>query len=48
MNEGEDRCIQGFWLGHLRKGAHLEDPGRNGRLKLNGSSGNGMGRHGLD
>jgi len=29
----------------LRERAHLEDPGRDGRIKLNGSSGTGMGGH---
>ena len=42
MNGGEERCIHGFdW--DTRERAQLEDPGRDGRIKLNGSSGTGMG-----
>jgi hypothetical protein len=32
MYGGEERCIQGFWLGNLREGDHLKDPGVAGRI----------------
>jgi hypothetical protein len=31
---GEERCIQGFWWGNLRKRDHLEDLGVDGRIVL--------------
>jgi hypothetical protein len=31
---GEERCIQGFSVGNLREGGHLEDPGIDGRIVL--------------
>jgi hypothetical protein len=31
---GEERRIQGFWLGNLRERDHLEDPGLDGRIIL--------------
>jgi hypothetical protein len=38
----------GFWLGDLREGDHLGDPGVDGRIISNGSSRSGMRGHGLD
>jgi hypothetical protein len=38
----------GFWWGSLREGGHLEDPGIDGRIILNGFSRSGMGGHGLE
>jgi hypothetical protein len=37
----------GFWWGNLREKGHLEDPGVYGMIIKNGSSGSGMGGHGL-
>jgi hypothetical protein len=33
---GRGEVYTGFWLGNLRESTHLEDPGRDGRIKLNG------------
>jgi len=40
--EGEERYVQGFG-GETWKRDHLEDPGVDGRVILNGFSGSGMG-----
>ena len=46
---GERRAAYGVWCGNLREGGHLEDPGIDGKIILNGSSRSGMGEtHGLD
>jgi hypothetical protein len=37
-----------FWWGNLREGDHLEDPGLDGRIILNGSLGSGMWEFRLD
>jgi hypothetical protein len=34
--------IHGFWWGNLRERDHLEEPGVDGRIILDGSSGSGM------
>jgi hypothetical protein len=31
---GEEKCIQGFWWGNLRKGDHCEGPGIDERIIL--------------
>ena len=36
-----------FWWGNLRERDHFEDPGVDGRIILNGSSGSGVWGHGL-
>jgi hypothetical protein len=41
---GQEWCIQGFGV----ERDHLEDLGMNGRIIQSGSSGSGMGRHGLE
>ena len=33
---GQERCVQGFWWGNLRKRDHLEDPGVDERIILRG------------
>ena len=38
----------GFWCGDLREEDHLEYPGVDGSIVLNGSSGSGMWGYGLD
>jgi hypothetical protein len=38
----------GVWLGDPMEGDHLEDMGVDGRIILNGSSRNGIRRHGVD
>jgi hypothetical protein len=38
----------GFWWGNLGKRVHLENPGIDGRIIKDGSSGHGTGRLGLD
>jgi hypothetical protein len=40
---GERRGYTGIWWGNLRGRAHLEDPGVDERIILNGSSGSGLG-----
>ena len=35
MHGGEERCVQGFGGGNLRKRKHLGDPGIDGRIILN-------------
>jgi hypothetical protein len=40
---GEGRGAYRIWWGNLREGDHLEDPGIDGRIILNGSSRSGMG-----
>jgi hypothetical protein len=32
MYGGERRCVEDFWWGDLRRGDHLEDPGRDVRI----------------
>ena len=38
----------GFWWGNLRERDHLGEPGVDGRIIYDGSSGSGMWGHGLD
>jgi len=38
----------GSWLGNLRERDHLEDPGLDGRIILNGSARNGRGMDWID
>jgi hypothetical protein len=38
----------GFWWENLGEGGHLEDPGVDGRIIINGSLRCGMWGHGLD
>ena len=45
---GEKRGVYRFLAGKLRDRDHLEDPGMDGRIILNGSSGSGMWGYGLD
>jgi hypothetical protein len=45
---GERRGVTAFCWENLRKRDHLEDPGEDVRLILNGSSGSGMWGYGLD
>jgi hypothetical protein len=44
---GKIEVRTGFWWGDLREGGHLEDPGVDGRIILNGPPRSGMG-YGLD
>jgi len=44
---GEGRRIQGFGGGNLRERDYLVDPGVDGRIILNGSSGSGIWGFGL-
>jgi hypothetical protein len=37
-----------FWWGNLRERDHLGDPGVDGRIILNGSSGSGIWGYGLE
>jgi len=45
---GRGDVYTGFWWGNLRERDHLEDPGLDGRIIYNVSSGSGMWGHGLD
>jgi hypothetical protein len=40
---GRGEVYTGFWWGNLKERDHLEDPGLDGRIILNGSSGSGLG-----
>ena len=45
---GESEAYTGFDGGNLRERDHLGDPGVEGRIILNGSSGSGMWGYGQD
>jgi hypothetical protein len=44
---GRGEVYTGFWGGNLRERDHLEDPGVDRRIILNGCSGSGMWGHRL-
>jgi hypothetical protein len=44
---GREEVHTVFWRGDVSEGDHLEDPGVDGRIILNGSLRTGMRRHGL-
>jgi hypothetical protein len=43
-----EEAYTGFWWGNLKERDHFKDPGVDGRMILNGSSGSRMWWHGLD
>jgi hypothetical protein len=45
---GRGKVHTGIWWGNLMERDHLEEQGVDGRIILNGSSGSGMWRYGLD
>ena len=45
---GRVEAYTGFWWGNRREKDHLGDPGVDGRIILDGSSGSGMLGYGLD
>ena len=45
---GKGEVYTGFWWVNLRERDHLGDPGVEGRIILNGSSGSGMWGYGQD
>jgi hypothetical protein len=45
---GRGEVYTGFWWGNRRERDHLEDPGVDGRIYYDGSSGSGLEGHGLD
>jgi len=45
---GREEAYIGFWWGNLMERDHLEVPGLDGRIILDGSSGSGMWGCGLD
>jgi hypothetical protein len=44
---GRGEAYTGFWWGNLKERDHLGDPGLDGRIILEGSSGSGMSVYGL-
>jgi hypothetical protein len=45
---GADSVNRGPLWRNIKEGAHLKDLGVDGRIILNGTSGNAIGRHGLN
>ena len=45
---GRGEVYTGVWWGNLREKDHLEDPGVNGRIIIDGSSESVKGAHGRD